>query len=298
VTAEAADDARAAAQQAALAAEQRAAVAAEQRAAVAAAFDNSADSYEQVGVAYFGPLGAELVRRADPRPGSTALDLGCGRGHVLFPLAQAVGPTGRATGVDLSTRMVELCAAEAAARGLDHVRVVEGDAGTPDFPAASFDVVTAGMVMFFVPAPRAAVHRVAGLLRPGGVFGMSSFGPSDPKFAQTMAILYRHRVGPPWEEATDKPFDDCDSIAAMLTQAGFVDVAIGEAEHEIVLADRDQYWAWVASHGGRILIDAVGPERLPAARVEIDTMLTGHQAPDGSLVHRSIARYAIARVQG
>lgn len=269
-----------------------------QKAAIAAAFDNSADSYEQLGVAYFAPMGVELVRRASPSPGSAALDLGCGRGHVLFPLAAAVGPTGRVSAVDLSERMVELCAAEAAARGLDQVRVIVGDAAAPDFPARSFDVVTAGMVMFFVPQPRAAVRHVAGLLRPGGMFAMSSFGPSDPKFAETMAILYRHRVGPPWDEATDKPFDTCESIAAMLTEAGFVDVEVSETTHEIVLADREQYWAWVASHGGRIMIDAVGPERLPAARVDVDAMLTEHQAPDGSLVHRSIARFATGRAPG
>jgi SAM-dependent methyltransferase len=202
------------------------------------------------------------------------------------------------TGIDLSARMVELCAAEAAARGLDHVRVAVGDAAAPPFPSRSFDLVTAGMVMFFVPAPRAAVRRVADLLRPGGVFAMSSFGPSDPKFTETMAILYRHRVGPPWEEATDKPFDDVASIAGMLTDAGYVAVDVGEATHEIVLGDADRYWEWVASHGGRILIDAVGPERLPAARDEVRAMLTGHQAADGSLVHRSIARFAVARVPG
>ncbi len=214
---------------------------------------------------------------------------------MLFPLAEAVGPTGRVTGVDLSARMVELCAAEAATRGLNHVRVATGDAAAPAFPPGSFDVVTAGMVMFFVPAPRAAVRHVAGLLRPGGVFAMSSFGPSDPKFTETMAILYRHRVGPPWEEATDKPFDSAASIAAMLSEAGYAAVDVGETAHEIVLSSLDQYWGWVASHGGRILIDAVGPERLPAAKTEVLAMLRGHQNADGSSWSTGRSRAMIAR---
>jgi ubiquinone/menaquinone biosynthesis C-methylase UbiE len=272
--------------------------AAAQKAAIAAAFDNSADTYEQVGVDYFAPLGAELARRAAPAPGMTALDLGCGRGHVLFPVAAAVGPTGRVVGTDLSARMVAACAAEAAARGLTHVEVRVGDAAAPDFPPNSFDVVTAGMVMFFVPAPRDAVRAVAALLRPGGVFAMSSFGPSDPKFAETMGILYRHREGPPWEEATDKPFDSAKAIVDMLTEAGFVDTRIEELTTEIAFDTIDRYWAWVGSHGGRILIDAVGPERLPAARAEVYTMLTQRQAADGGLVHRATARFALARVPG
>ena len=269
-----------------------------QKAAVAAAFDNSAASYEQVGVDYFGPLGAELVRRAQPRPGARALDLGCGRGHVLFPLAGAIGTGGQVIGTDLSPRMVELCAAEALARGLGQVQVEVGDASMPAFAPASFDLVTAGMVMFFVPEPRAAVRAVAALLRPGGTFAMSSFGKSDPKFAEAMAILYRHRDGPPWEEALDKPFDSAALIEAMLCEAGFIDVEVGESAHRITLRDLDQYWAWVGSHGGRIMIDAVGEERLPAAKAEVHAMLTQHQNADGSLVHEAVARFTVARVPG
>jgi ubiquinone/menaquinone biosynthesis C-methylase UbiE len=272
--------------------------AAAQKAAIAAAFDNSSDTYEQVGVDYFAPLGAELARRAAPPPGAAALDLGCGRGHVLFPVAAAVGPTGRVVGTDLSPRMVRACAAQAAAAGLTQVTVQVGDAAAPDFPAASFDVVTAGMVMFFVPAPRTAMRAVARVLRPGGRFAMSSFGPSDPKFAEAMAILYRHREGPPWEEATDKPFDHPETIAAMLHEAGFVDVEVEETAQEIQFRDVDHYWAWVGSHGGRILIDAVGPQRLPAAKKEVYAMLTQRQAEEGGLVHRATARFALARVPG
>jgi ubiquinone/menaquinone biosynthesis C-methylase UbiE len=272
--------------------------AAAQKAAIAAAFDNSAATYEQVGVDYFGPLGAELARRAAPAAGMTALDLGCGRGHVLFPVAEAVGSGGRVVGTDLSERMVAACAAEATALGLTQVEVQVGDAAAPDFPAGSFDVITAGMVMFFVPAPRDAVRAVARLLRPGGVFAMSSFGPSDPKFAEVMGILYRHREGPPWEENPDKPFDSVDGITGMLRDAGYLDVTVEEQAQDIAFADVDQYWAWVGSHGGRILIDAVGPDRLPAAKDEVYAMLTQRQVDEGALVHRATARFALARAPG
>jgi ubiquinone/menaquinone biosynthesis C-methylase UbiE len=263
--------------------------------AIASAFDNSADSYEQVGVDFFTRFGAELVARAAPAAGASALDLGCGRGHVLFPLAAAVGPTGRVVATDISPRMVELCAAEAAERGLDNVVVAVGDASDPAFPGGSFDVVTAGMVMFFVPDPRAALRSVRRVLRPGGRLAMSSFGPSDPKFADTMAILYRHRVGEPWEDNPDKPFDSAEGIAAMLEGAGFIDIVVEEQSHEIVLDSAEHYWAWVGSHGGRILVDEVGPERLPAAKAEVFEMLEPHKDAAGRLRHSAIARYATAR---
>ncbi|MGQ0626404.1 MAG: class I SAM-dependent methyltransferase [Sporichthyaceae bacterium] len=271
---------------------------AETKAIIAAAFDNSADSYEQVGVDFFAPLGIELARRAAPQPGERVLDLGCGRGHCLIPVASAVGPSGRVIGTDLSTRMVELCAAEVRARGLSQVRVELGDAADPTFPAMSFDLITAGMVMFFVPAPRVSMAKVAALLCPGGRFAMSSFGPSDPKFDETMAILYRHRVGEPWTENPDKPFTSHESITAMLLEAGLVDVEITEVQHDITFASTTSYWAWVGSHGGRIMIDQVTAEALPAARAEVEAMLRPHLETDGVLVHRSRARFTTARVPG
>lgn len=263
--------------------------------AIASAFDNSADSYEQVGVDFFARFGAELVSRAAPAAGSEALDLGCGRGHVLFPLAAAIGPAGRITATDLSPRMVELCAAEVAGRGLRNVVVQVGDASAPAFPDASFDVVTAGMVMFFVPDPRAALRAVRRVLRPGGRLAMSSFGPSDEKFAQAMAILYRHRVGEPWEDNPDKPFDSPEEITAMLDETGFTEVEVVEQTHEITFDSAEHYWAWIGSHGGRILIDEVGPERLPAAKAEVFEMLEPHQDAARRLRHSAIARYATAR---
>jgi ubiquinone/menaquinone biosynthesis C-methylase UbiE len=271
---------------------------AETKAVIAAAFDNSADSYEQVGVEFFAPLGAELVRRVAPRPGERVLDLGCGRGHCLFPAAEAVGPSGSVIGTDLSSRMVELCAAEVDRRGLTQVRVELGDASDPGFPAGSFDIVTAGMVMFFVPEPRKTMPLVAALLRPGGRYAMSSFGPSDPKFDETMGILYKHRIGPPWEPNPDKPFDTHESITEMLTDAGFTGVEITELQHDIVFPGPDGYWAWVGSHGGRIMIDQVLPENLPAARADVYAMWEPHREPDGSLIHRSRARFTTARVPG
>lgn len=270
---------------------------AETKAIIAASFDGAADSYEQVGVEFFAPLGAALSLRAAPQPGARALDLGCGRGHVLFPVAEAVGASGHVTGTDLSERMVELCAAEATARGLSQVTVALGDASAPDFAPASFDLVTAGMVMFFVPEPRKSMPLVAELLRPGGRFAMSSFGSSDPKFDEIMSILYRHRVGPEWTDNPDKPFTTHSSMTGMLTDAGFVDVEITEFPHDISFSDREGYWAWVGSHGGRIMIDQVTPERLPAAKADVFAMLEP-LAEDRRWIHRSIVRCTTARVPG
>jgi ubiquinone/menaquinone biosynthesis C-methylase UbiE len=53
-------------------------------AGVAALFDRVADTYDTVGVEWFGPIGRGLVAELGPTAGERALDIGCGRGAVLF----------------------------------------------------------------------------------------------------------------------------------------------------------------------------------------------------------------------
>jgi len=62
-------------------------------------FEQASGSYDSVGVDFFTPMGAALVEAAAPPPGASVLDVGCGRGAVLFPAAAAVGPTGSVTGI-------------------------------------------------------------------------------------------------------------------------------------------------------------------------------------------------------
>ena len=135
---------------------------------IAGVFDRSAETYDQVGVDFFTPLARDLVARTALREGERVLDVGAGRGAVVFAAASAVGRAGRVVGIDLSAKMAELTQAEVGARGLANVTVAQGDAERPDFADGSFDAVLASLVMFFLPEPAAAVRRYAALLAPGG----------------------------------------------------------------------------------------------------------------------------------
>ena len=55
------------------------------------------DRADHVGVPWSGPIARGLVEELDVRPGERVLDLGCGRGAALLPLAREAGPTGRAS---------------------------------------------------------------------------------------------------------------------------------------------------------------------------------------------------------
>ena len=58
------------------------------------------------------------------KPGETVLDLGCGGGFDAFLAAQAVGPTGRVIGVDMTPEMIQkarLSAAQANSVSYTHL---------------------------------------------------------------------------------------------------------------------------------------------------------------------------------
>src|SRR5687768_2643315 len=120
-------------------------------AGIAGVFDRAADSYDAVGVPWFGPIAAGLAEELDVRPGERVLDIGCGRGAALVPLARSTGATGSALGIDLAPRMVERTAEDVA--DLPWVEVRVGDASAPDLPTSSYDVVSSCLVLFFLPDP-------------------------------------------------------------------------------------------------------------------------------------------------
>ena len=111
---------------------------------------------------------AELLALAAPQPGEQVLDVACGTGIVSLAMAAAVGPTGRVLGVDLSERMVESATARAQDAGVAQAQFERMNAEVLALPAASFDLVTCGLGLMYLPDADAALREMQRVLRPGG----------------------------------------------------------------------------------------------------------------------------------
>jgi SAM-dependent methyltransferase len=236
--------------------------------AVVGAFDRAARTYDQTGVEFFTPLGRQLVAGAGLRPGHRVLDVGCGRGACTFPAAEAVGPTGQVIGVDLAPAMARATAEKAATLGLPHVQIVEADVTQLDLPAASFDVVVAGFVVFLLPDPATALRSYARLLRAGGRLAMSSYGLDDPLFFRLAEALDPFLAGPaPRLPGRDRrAFESVAGITRLIEHAGFDNVRVEESYRELEFIDCDHCWTWLWSGAGRLLLEQIPAERLGAAR--------------------------------
>jgi len=283
-------------------------------------FDRAAETYDQVGVDFFSIFGERLVQLAALSPGERVLDVGCGRGAVLFPAAQAVAPGGSVLGIDLSSAMVERCAAEVAARGLDGVEVRVDDAEHPEVAPGSFDAVLAGLVIFFLPDPGAALDSFRTALAPDGRLAMTTFGAEDDRFAPVFGAVAAHIPPPPGADgddgvddgvdgiddgehgvpdrparAQDGPFASSGSITALLGEHGFGSVDHLEVDYGIEFRDPDHWIEWSWSHGARQLWEMIDDADRPAAHATAVEALSSLAEPDGSLLHQWRVRYTIAR---
>jgi len=112
-------------------------------------------------------------------PGRTLLDVGAGAGHFVEE-AQRLG--WNATGLDFDSGAVE----SAKARG---VKLTQGELGADSYQEGQFDVITSIEVLEHLMEPGATVQRIAQLLKPGGIFFLTT-----PNFGS----ITRRLLGPSW----------------------------------------------------------------------------------------------------
>lgn len=257
-------------------------------------WDRAAPAYEQTGVAFFAPLGQELVDRARLHRGDRVLDVGCGRGHCLFPAADAVGPGGQVVGIDLAATMVDLTTAEVQSSGLDYVTVHVGDAAAPMVEPATFDAVLAGFLIFLVPDPRAALHAWRVALRPQGRVAFSTFGRSDEGVQRAREVLGSFASSPPPAPVEDDPLASSATIAELVSSCGFEAVEVAEFTVETRFIDIDQWWSWAWTVGLRGLLERIEPDRRDEACRVAEEAMTGARSSDGGLTMHTEIRMTTA----
>jgi arsenite methyltransferase len=109
-------------------------------------------------------------RIASLTEGATVVDIGCGAGMDLLLAAKAVGPRGRAIGVDMTEAMASRARAGARAIGLPNVDVRIGDAMDLPVESGSVDFVMSNGVLNLTTDKTRAFSEVLRILKRGGTF--------------------------------------------------------------------------------------------------------------------------------
>ena len=110
----------------------------------------------------------QFLRDAGIVSGMRVLDIGCGVGDVAMLVAKLVGPQGEIVCVDMDQAFITTAQKRASAVGIDNATFHRADI-TTFTDSEPFDAIVGRLVLEFVPEPDAAIRRLSGLLRPGGI---------------------------------------------------------------------------------------------------------------------------------
>jgi SAM-dependent methyltransferase len=228
---------------------------------------------------------------AGPPAGAQVLDLASGRGAVLFAAANAVGPNGHVTGVDLSEQMVTELTQEIQQMGAPNITVRQMDVEDLQFPDASFDFVFCGFGLFFFPQLEHAIAQMRRVLRPGGKLAVSVWDQSmDEQWAWFYREVQAHLPPDPAAKPVSSrpPSSGLDTQAGLeriLGSSGFHHARVTLDSHDFVYAQADDWWGALWTHWTRNALERIeqanGPEGLAQFKLELFERLKNISQADG-----------------
>ena len=223
-------------------------------------FDQVAPEFGENDCSYFDYFGKQLVEFANLSPGDHVLDVATGKGAVLHPALQRLGPKGKIVGIDLSRQMI----AELRKRVPNHIELLQMDAEHLEFPDSSFDVVFCAFALYFFIDISAALSEFRRVLKPGGRLAVSSFGRGKSLVDWTI-----HRA----TELGSKPLKinpiySIDVLKQFLEAAHFKQIQTQAETRVFCFENFEDWWKSLWTHGVRALMNQLSPQKLEQLKSE------------------------------
>jgi ubiquinone/menaquinone biosynthesis C-methylase UbiE len=244
-----------------------------------------ADRYDRAGQRIWRRvLEAHPVRSAD-----RVLDVGCGTGRPTRDMAR-LALDGEVTGIDLSTRMLELARKRAADEGLANVTFVQGDAQVFPFDADAFDLAVSSFGAMFFNDPVAAFGNIGVGLRQGGTLALLAWRTLQENAwlmeLRSSLALGRELPVPPLDAPTPFSLADPDRARAILGSAGFSDVELQPIDEQMDLgADAADALDFAKTMGiVEGLTDGLDDAARSTAMSNLEELFRRHETADGVLL--------------
>jgi SAM-dependent methyltransferase len=223
------------------------------------------------------PATDALLAFAAPRAGNRVMDIGCGCGAPTLELAQAVRPTGRVTGLDISGPMLAEAQRRASAAGIANVDWRQADPATAALD--EYDLLTSAFgVMFFGDSVAAFTNMRRGAA-PDARMALVCWRTlaENPWMEVPMAAVAQH-LPPRPKPVPNAPgmfaFADPEHVTEVLTAAGWMpphfekvdmklDIAAGRGLEEAVVQSTEigAVNSWLRNQPREIVSTAVASLR-------------------------------------
>jgi SAM-dependent methyltransferase len=191
-----------------------------------------------------GPFGDAALERLPLAPGARVLDVGCGTGASTLGIVARIAPGGTVVGVDVSRPLITRARERVSKRAAEL-------AVTADFALADaatyraevpFDALFSRFGVMFFDQPARAFENLRSTLAPGGHLAFSCWRSlaDNPWSAVPLAAARRVLPAPPVSPDPRAPgpfaFAESDYVSAILSQAGFDEIALTPFSAQVVLS--------------------------------------------------------------
>ncbi|KRE05592.1 demethylmenaquinone methyltransferase [Bacillus sp. Root239] len=181
----------------------------------------------------------DTMKRMNVQKGTKALDVCCGTADWTLAMAEAVGETGEAVGLDFSQNMLKIGEEKVKNSPFSNITLLHGNAMELPFEDNSFDYVTIGFGLRNVPDYLQVLKEMQRVVKPGGkVVCLETSQPTMIGYRQ-MYLLYFKYIMPAlgkmvaksydeysWLQESARDFPGQKQLADMFRAAGLTDVEV------------------------------------------------------------------------
>jgi len=175
-------------------------------------------------------------------PGHTVVDVGSGSGVDALIAGLKTGRSGRVFGIDMTPAMIAKARENVEGAGVDHVRIIEGNADDIPLDDESANVVTSNGVLNLVPDKEKAFREIWRIIRPGGHIQISDIVLSQPASEKS--------------KADPQLWAEC--IVGAVPESEYVDLSRSVGFDDVAVIDRLDYFAKSANESTRKAAQGLG----------------------------------------
>jgi SAM-dependent methyltransferase len=195
------------------------------------------------------PVSERMVRRLDPQPGDTVLELAAGLGDTGFMAARLVGEAGRVIVTDFAPEMIAAARRRAQEIGVENAEFRVLDAERMDLETDSVDGVLCRWAYMLMTDPATAFAETRRVLRPRGLLAFSVWAARErnPALSLVGRVLESQGHIPPPEPEAPSAFAMADPgrIRELVVGAGFAEPEVEEVSFGLSFADQEAYWRYL-----------------------------------------------------
>lgn len=229
-----------------------------------------------------------MLGMAGVKVGCHVLDVAAGAGDQTLDIAERVGPEGHVLATDLSPKILQFAAQQAAAAGHRNVEVRVSNGQDLQIEDARFDAVVCRLGLMFFGDPLQGLREMARVLKPGGGVCTMVFGApqANPCVTALMSTALRHAGMPPRDPfqpggllSLGKP----GLIDELFRESGFREIATTRIAAPFRLPTTRDYMTFIRTSAGPIvqILKDLDAAKAEAAWTDMEQVLGRYQTPTG-----------------